>query len=254
VYTNLKVKEPELNNGTLDLPTVLRDAAETANRRIHERGLADDEVSGMGTTLLVPVIRGDHLSWLSIGDSPLLLFRGGALRQLNQDHSMAPQIDMMAKMGTLTPEAALNHPDRSTLTSALNGDDIAIIDCPVAPVTVQVDDIIIAASDGLQSLTNATIANTLMIARGGHAIDIANAFLAALTVRDAPDQDNASVVVIKLGAKTAKPAAVSIDDMPVLAMADSSPAQQPAAAAPAPEPEKDERKAYWYRGQKYYKD
>ena len=64
---------------------------------------------------------------------------------------------------------------------------------------------------------------------------------------------------------------IDLDDMPALAQAKPVPAPVPAPApvleplaaaeptpvpepAPAPEPVRDERKAYFYRGQKYYRD
>jgi serine/threonine protein phosphatase PrpC len=45
--------------------------------------------------------------WLvSVGDSPLSLFRNGKLSQLNEDHSMAPKIDFMVKSGLMDPQVA----------------------------------------------------------------------------------------------------------------------------------------------------
>ncbi len=255
-FCGLKKIEPELEDGTADIPLVLRQLAETANSKIRTRAETDDETYGMGSTLLAPVIRNNLLYWISIGDSPLLLFRNGALRQLNQDHSMAAQIDMMAKIGGMSAEAAAAHPDRSTLTSVLNGAEIPEIDCPSAPISLQENDIIIACSDGLQSLSNATIANTLNLAKSGRAIDIANAFLAALAVRAHEQQDNTAIVIIKLGVKSAAAAAVNAEDMPILAVAEE-PAQETASEpvkTEEPQPQKDARKVYWYRGQKYYKD
>lgn len=259
VYSQIKMNESALALGALSIPATLTSAATAANERIAARSEADDETHGMGSTLLVTVVKGDKLHWLSIGDSPLLLFRGGALRLLNKDHSMAPQIDMMVKMGSMTPEVARDHPDRNTLVSVVNGDEIAMIDCPTAPLTLQPDDIIIAASDGLQYLTNATLANTLMLTKDGRSVDIANALLAALKQKDDPEQDNAAFCVIKFGDQSEPPEERRAEDIPVLAVADDAPAAaapkvEPEPAPEAPVAEDRERKAYWYRGQKYYKD
>ena len=104
-----------------------------------------------------------------------------------------------------------------------------------------------------------TLANTLMQTAHGKSFEIAGALLEAIREQDDPEQDNTSFVVVKLDPKEAE-VVVDADDLPVLAMADgpsgapAAPAAAPAAsAAPAAE-EKDERKAYWYRGQKYYRD
>jgi len=254
VFSHLKMQESQLINGVLSIPFALREAAEQANKKIAAHVKKDKDTKGMGSTLLVPVIRADRLSWISIGDSPLLLLRNGALRQLNKDHSMAPQIDMMVKTGALSAEAGKDHPDRNTLVSVLNGEEIAQIDCPASPILLKDGDILIAASDGLQFLSNGTIANTLALAKDGRSVDIANAFLTALTQLNHPEQDNTTFVVVKIGEEAAPDAVMDLDAMPVLAQADDAPA--PVAVEPdaAAEPAQDERKAYWYRGQKYYKD
>ena len=112
---------------------------------------------------------------------------------------MAPQIDMMVKVGAMTEEAGRNHPDRNTLTSAIAGVAIDKIDCPDKPTKVLPGDIVIVASDGLQYLTNDQIIAILREKRTSRSMDIAEALYAALRERDDPDQDNAAFTVIKLG-------------------------------------------------------
>ncbi len=282
VFSQLKMKDLLLEDGVLNIPTTLQEAAEAANARVADYVAAHDDSFGMGATLLSMVIRRDKLYWLSVGDSPLLLFRDGALRQLNKDHSMAPQIDMMVKTGALSKEAGRDHPDRNTLTSAISGEAIEKIDCPTRPIALLPDDILIAASDGLQFLPNSVIARLLKQTQDSHSVDIANALMDALEDLDHPDQDNAAFVVIRLGVgHEEKSTAVDLADLPVLATADDDDddadagnrkikvvtapdtTAEPEATAEAAEPETPEepaadpdreRKAYWYRGQKYYKD
>ena len=260
IFAHLKMQESQLVDGKLDVPFALRHAAEQANKRIAAHTAMDGETKGMGTTLLVPVIRGDRLSWISVGDSPLLLFREGALRQLNQDHSMAPQIDMMVKTGSMSAQVGKDHPDRNTLLSVLNGEMIEKIDCPDTPIRLKEGDILIAATDGLQSLSNAVIAKTLMKGKNGRSMDIANAFLAAIAAKNDPDQDNTTFVVMRATVESKADDARELDSMPVLATVDDDevPAPRKAtapAAAPAPVAAgPDESKAYYYRGQKYYRD
>ena len=69
----------------------------------------------MGTTLLGVLLLGSRLFWISIGDSPLYLFRDGRLVQINEDHSMAPVIDAQAKEGLISAEEARSHPQRNQL-------------------------------------------------------------------------------------------------------------------------------------------
>lgn len=275
MFSQLKMKDLMLEDGVLNIPDTLKEAAEAANKRVADYVADHDDSFGMGATLLSVVIRRDKLYWLSIGDSPLLFFRDGVLRQLNQDHSMAPQIDMMVKTGAMTAEKGRDHPDRSTLTSAISGEDIDKIDCPARPIALLPDDILIAASDGLQYLSNAKIAKVLKATQDNHSVDIANALMNEVTGLEDPEQDNTAFIVIRLGeGQEEKSTAVDLADLPVLATADEDEEDSTAAesavaeadisepkvdavdaeAEPDAEPEKDERKAYWYRGQKYYKD
>ncbi|WP_019955317.1 PP2C family protein-serine/threonine phosphatase [Yoonia vestfoldensis] len=252
MFCQIKLHESALNVGLARAGTVLRDAAEAANRRLAAHVAAHEDTFGMASTVLVPMIRNHKLTWLSIGDSPLFLFRAGALRQLNKDHSMAPQIDMMVKVGSMSAEVGRNHPDRNMLTSVLDGTTIAAIDCPQAPLSLLPGDTIIAATDGLQSLPNRTIANTLMPLQDASSVEVGVALLDALTTIADPEQDNTAFVVIKLQLVDAEPAALDADALPILAMADdgqdSIADTEDQAAAP------DQRKAYWYRGQKYFRD
>lgn len=209
VFSRIKMNEMLLEKTITDVPSLLHGMTSTANSRITQYIEETPESYGMGSTLLATIIRGDDLFWVSVGDSPLFLFRDGELRQLNQDHSMAPQIDMMVKVGAMTEEAGRDHPDRNTLTSAIAGVAIDKIDCPEEPTKVLPGDIIIVASDGLQYLTNARITAILKEKQNARSMDISGALFAALKELDDPDQDNAAFTVIKLGKRqqTTQPAA-----------------------------------------------
>ena len=209
VFSRIKLKEMVLDKQITDVSALLYNTTTAANARISEHIEETPETYGMGSTLLATVIRGDELYWVSVGDSPLYLFRDGELRQLNQDHSMAPQIDMMVKVGAMDPEVGRDHPDRNTLTSAIAGVDIDKIDCPDEPTTVRPGDIIIVSSDGLQFLPNEEIAAILQKNTDARSCDISQALLTALETLDDPDQDNAAFTVIKLGdlKKAVQPAA-----------------------------------------------
>lgn len=200
VFSQIKMNEMLLSKRITDISSILHMTATAANDRISQYVDERPDSYGMGATLLATVIRGNELYWVSVGDSPLYLFRDGVLTQLNQDHSMAPQIDMMVKVGAMSEEMGRDHPDRNTLTSAIAGHAIAKIDCPDAPKTVRTGDIIIAATDGLQFLSNDAIAAILQETHTKPSMNISHALMAALDDLADPDQDNTAFTVIKLGA------------------------------------------------------
>lgn len=256
VYTHLKLLEEQLDAGKLSVPFVLESALKSANQKIADHIKSHADTKGMGTTLLVPLLRGDRLSWVSVGDSPLYLLRGGALRQINKDHSMAPQLDIMVASGSMTKEVAKDHPDRNTLTSVVSGDDIPQIDCPSSAILIKDGDVIVAATDGLQSLSTATIAKTIIDGASQNSVNVAKTLLEEVEKLGKVDQDNTSFVVIKANARPVEEEVMDLDAMPVLAQVDEGTAEPIAAATPEPavEAPKKERKVRWYRGQKYYDD
>jgi protein phosphatase len=198
VFSELKLQSGNKGAFVANLPEILRDAALSANDCVRGHIQNHAETSGMGATLLAPVFVGTRLFWISIGDSPLLLFRDGVLRQLNEDHSMAPQIDFMVQTGMLSEDAGRNHPDRSCLTSVLGGEEVPRIDCPTEPLDLQEGDILIAASDGIQYLSFAEIEEVLRARADEPSARIADALLSRLEAHDDPEQDNASFTVVKV--------------------------------------------------------
>ncbi|TMV05584.1 serine/threonine-protein phosphatase [Ruegeria sediminis] len=172
-------------------------AAMQANAAVAGHAQAQPQGFNMGSTLLGVLMLGPRLFWISIGDSPLYLFREGRLTQINEDHSMAPVIDAQARDGQISAEEARTHPNRNQLTSVIMGGAIPKVDCPEAPLDLRRGDIVIAASDGLQYLGDADI-RTILQAQGENlAQDIADALLRELNRVGDPDQDNVSIAVIK---------------------------------------------------------
>ncbi|WP_240784250.1 PP2C family protein-serine/threonine phosphatase, partial [Tabrizicola caldifontis] len=150
VYSELKFHFADVDAFEARAPEILRGVAELANETLRQHMQTHPETAGMGATLVVPCLVENRLWWLSVGDSPLFLYRNGRLSQLNEDHSMAPQIDFMVKSGLMDAEVAAHHPDRNCLISVLMGTRIPRIDCPARPFELQAGDIVICASDGLQ--------------------------------------------------------------------------------------------------------
>ena len=198
VYSELKFHYADVEAFERRAPEILRSVAEFANQTLRDHTISHPDTEGMGATLVVPALIENRLWWISIGDSPLFLFRNGKLSQLNEDHSMGPQIDFMVQSGLLDAKLAENHPDRNCLVSVLMGSKIAKIDCPAQPVDLKAGDIVICSSDGLQFLTNAQITKVLQKYRKYRSTEIAERLLEELHKLDDPDQDNISFTIIKV--------------------------------------------------------
>ncbi|WP_309665965.1 protein phosphatase 2C domain-containing protein [Tabrizicola sp.] len=198
VYSELKFQYADVDAFEVRAPEILRNIADHANERLRHHARQHPETAGMGATLVVPVMLENRLFWISIGDSPLFLYRNGVLTQINEDHSMAPQIDYLVKSGLMDAKAGANHPDRNCLISVLMGSKIARVDCPPKPMMLRVGDIVICASDGLQFLPDAQIERLLTKNRKKRSTEIAEVLLDEIKRLDDPDQDNLSFCVIKV--------------------------------------------------------
>lgn len=205
VYSELKFHFADVEAFETRAPEVLRGVADLANDTLRQHSRTHPETEGMGATLVVPCLVENRLWWISVGDSPLYLYRAGKLSQLNEDHSMAPQIDFMVKSGLMDAQTAANHPDRNCLISVLMGTRIPKIDCPAKPHEMKAGDIVICASDGLQYLSHAQIERIVGKYRKSRSTEIAERLLEELLKLDDPDQDNISFCIIKVNDASTRP-------------------------------------------------
>lgn len=191
------VNDPEDSVHTAgEVGSQLRAAAQAANHCLKKHVAGHPDANGMGATMLTALVARDALYWISVGDSPLFLYRDGRLRQLNEDHSLAPQIDFLVETGVLTPEQARAHPNRNVLTSALNGTDIPRIDCPQKPMPLQHNDTLIVASDGLLSLSKSEIADVLHQLKDEPSARMTHELMSRVLALGDTNQDNVSVAII----------------------------------------------------------
>lgn len=198
VFSELKFLSANFAEFESEIPDYLEEAAKNANQVVREHVMDRPETRGMGATLVSLILVENRLYWMSIGDSPLYLLRDGKLIQLNEDHSLAPQIDFMVEQGLMDAEAAKDHPDRNCLTSVILGDKIAKSDCPRTPFELRLGDILVVSSDGVQYLDEKRIEKILHRRRRNKSAEIAGYLLEALDDLADPEQDNISFSVIKL--------------------------------------------------------
>lgn len=198
VFSELKFESANFTDFEGEIPRFLTESAANANSYVRDHVKAHPETRGMGATLVSVVLIENRMYWMSIGDSPLYHYRSGKMQQLNEDHSMAPQIDFMVQQGLIDEEAGKYHPDRNCLTSVILGDRVAKSDCPKTPFELAVGDIVVVSSDGLQYLEDPKIQKILHRYRRKKAAEIAGYLLEAIETLADPDQDNCTFSVIKL--------------------------------------------------------
>jgi serine/threonine protein phosphatase PrpC len=181
----------------------LVEALEAANAALRERIRREPELAGMGSTLVAAMKLGGKLYWLSVGDSVLYLLRDGQLRRLNADHSVYGELVEHVREGRLTQQEAETHPRRNALRSAIIGDRIALVDCNA--IALQRRDMILAASDGLETIDDKRIVELMSQPDRADTKAMSADLLSAVEAMARPRQDNATVVVYRYdpSAKTA---------------------------------------------------
>lgn len=176
----------------------LDEALKLANAAIGQCVEENPALDGMGCTLIGTVFGPAGVEWVSVGDSPLFLLRHSEIVALNEDHSLAPEIDKLAAAGRMSWEDAKADPRRHFLRSALTGTDIELIDRSRRPLPLEKDDVVILASDGIHTLSEADIMR-LVHENAAHGCEaIADALLAAVEGVGDIYQDNTTVVVIRV--------------------------------------------------------
>jgi protein phosphatase len=176
-------------------PERLKECLDTANLALAEDLKRFPEWEGMGSTLLAVVISEGRCSFVSVGDSPLLLAREEEIRQLNADHSMAPLLDQMVTDGNLTRQAALLDPRRNNLRSAVTGQDVSMVDVG-GPFEMQPADRLLLASDGVETLNWEQIGVVIMRYDVPETEQTIQCLMEEIKQRNAPNQDNATAILI----------------------------------------------------------
>lgn len=183
--------------GSGDEPARLLVALEAANSAVRDRIVAQEELAGMGATLLAASVNGEDLYWVSVGDSPLWLYRGGVLSRLNENHSVAGVLEARVRAGQITAEEAAASPERSQLLEAVVGGTIRLVDVPALPCTLEAGDVVVLASDGVETCSVSEL--EALIGRGpATASELTGRVLGAVEARGLRDQDNATVLVLCL--------------------------------------------------------
>ena len=177
------------------VPDRLRACLNAANDALVEAIKENPEFEGMGSTMVVAVVSQHGLDWISVGDSPLWLFRDGKLRRLNADHSMAPVLANLVAVGRMTEEEAATDPKRHALRSEVMGDEIHMIDVSSQPVAIRKSDRLLLASDGLMTLGDEDIAGILQNMQDATLSEVVEALIHAVEEVGHPNQDNTTVLL-----------------------------------------------------------
>jgi serine/threonine protein phosphatase PrpC len=128
-----------------EVPAALKQALETANAAINERGSLNRDFARMGTTCTALALCPQGAVIAHVGDSRLYRIRGDRIDQLTADHSV--QWELM-RQGRLRPDEVFLHESRHVITRSLGPEPVVQVDVE-GPYAVLPGDVYLICSDGL---------------------------------------------------------------------------------------------------------
>jgi serine/threonine protein phosphatase PrpC len=132
------------DQGRRALVSALENAVRQAHQSVYQRGAAETDKQGMGTTLDVVVIAGSEAFIAHVGDSRTYLVRDKRAAQITTDHTVA---EVLVIEGKLSIEEAQISPLRTILVNAIGvAPDVGV---EMAHVRLRPGDRLLVCSDGL---------------------------------------------------------------------------------------------------------
>jgi len=165
-------------------------AIERLNRLVCDRGLNQPELSGMGSTLVLAIIRKGRLLIAHVGDSRGYLLRNGRLSRLTRDHSL---IQELLDNGSITPAEAAVHPYRAVVTQCIGIP--GRLNPAFRHLQLHAGDRLLLCSDGLTNMLDDLLIADIL-GRDADAATVSHDLIQA--ANDAGGVDNITVVVVEM--------------------------------------------------------
>ena len=133
-----------------DLEKIIRNAISSANIELYDMSVGDAALSGMGTTVVVALVKNDKAVIAHVGDSRVYIINE-TIKQLTRDHSV---VQSLIESGKITPEDAKVHPRKNIITRALGAEEKVAVDSSV--IDISDGDTLLLCTDGLNNYLDDT--------------------------------------------------------------------------------------------------
>ena len=181
----------------------LKTSLVAANQAIAEAQAKEPGLKDMGSTLVAAYLERETMSFLSIGDSLILRYRDGELHRVNEDHSYMEIADREA-LGSGDPALwrdVSTRKGRDSITIAVLGQSLEDFghSPQIAVRAVLPGDVLILASDGLETLTMVQVQNFIRTLLPQGVAAVADGLIKAVSGigGNRNYQDNATLIVVQ---------------------------------------------------------
>lgn len=141
-------KYQQIEGNRMDHPDLLLRMVNDANDILVDY-LEQSNIERGGTTLVATVIKDNLMHFLSVGDSKIIIYRGGAITTINRPHTYGSDLDEMAARGEISYQEAKEDSQRAALTSFVGMGKLEHIDRNVEPIVLVPGDKVVLMSDGV---------------------------------------------------------------------------------------------------------
>lgn len=144
------------DNYHTDPNEAITEAIFTANRNILLHAQMHPELTGMGSTCVLLLVRNGKVYIGHVGDSRIYLIRESTIKQLTKDHSF---VQTLVDAGQISEAEAEHHPRKNEITNALGIPNMQPATIREEAILPQAGDVFLLCSDGLSNMVpNTTIA------------------------------------------------------------------------------------------------
>ena len=126
-----------------DIQRLLDNAIASANIEVYSLAQKDQQLQGMGTTVVTAVVSETQAVICNVGDSRAYLIND-EIAQITRDHTM---VQSLVELGKISEEEAKNHPEKNIITRALGVEENILTDSYFIDITKE--DKLLLCTDGL---------------------------------------------------------------------------------------------------------
>jgi serine/threonine protein phosphatase PrpC len=166
----------------------LRPALGYANTEIALAGARNPKIRGAGCTFVAAAIENETLSWISIGDSSVYLFRDRILRKLNGMALPSPGSGSVPKV-----------------LPGLTGAELRSVTTEQQPLKIAAHDAIVVASDGLDCLGDRQVERILRRTAELSVKVVIERLVSSVQSRPLTAQDNTTIIFCRVPASVPVP-------------------------------------------------
>ncbi len=167
-----------------------RECLLVAHDQCHRMIKLNPGLMGMGTVATVAILKDNQLFISQIGDTRLYLYRNKTLLQVTEDQNFVSEL---VRIGIITPEQAMIHPQRNAVTQAVGSIE------PIIPVdysqNLEVGDKILICSDGLNAMISDMEIQLILESSKNLEVVIDNLIFAA---KDSGGHDNITIILAEV--------------------------------------------------------